>query len=196
MAETGKRKPAKASYARRTRAVPGAVREPAVPYATEPPTFESVWRLFQEHDKKLAQLEELFVTQWGKLVESLVEGDLVPLLRVRGIDVELTARRVTGCYQGRNFEFDIIAYDGDTIVIVEVKTTLRPQDVQDFLDCLALARTWMPGYAGKRICGAVAYLLETGKAAVMAEKRGLFAIRATGASASIINAPAFKPKAF
>jgi hypothetical protein len=36
---------------------------------------------FKETDKKLNKLERLFTSQWGKLVESLVEGDIVTLLK-------------------------------------------------------------------------------------------------------------------
>ena len=42
---------------------------------------------FKETDKKLNKLEQLFTSQWGKLVESLVEGDIVNLLNQKGINV-------------------------------------------------------------------------------------------------------------
>lgn len=210
MATMGKR----SVYQKKTKCVSGGVSEPTAVYSAEAPTFESVWKILQENarflkefaqeqqesaraaEKRMDKLESLFVTQWGRLVESLVEGDLVPLLNSRGIAVQQTTRRHEGCHNGRNYEFDIIALNGETIVIVEVKTTLAPQDVRDFLDELSHVREWIPLYADKRICGAVAYLQQTGEAASMAAKRGLFTIRATGASASITNTPAFKPKAF
>ena len=81
-------------------------------------------------------------------------------------------------------------------MVVEVKTTLTPQDVKDFLDELAHVREWIPRFADNRILGAVAYLQQTGAAATLAATRGLFVIRATGSSASIVNAPSFQPKTF
>jgi len=51
---------------------------------------------FQETDKKLNKLEQLFTSQWGKLVESLVEGDVIKILNERGIEVTDTLRRRTG----------------------------------------------------------------------------------------------------
>lgn len=42
--------------------------------------FQEMDRRFKETGKKIKALEELFVGQWGKLVESLVEGGLVRLL--------------------------------------------------------------------------------------------------------------------
>lgn len=187
-----------------------SVQETPIAYASTPPTFESVWRMFQETDKqwketdkrfqetdrKLNKLESLFTSQWGKLMESLVEGDLVPLLRGRGIEVERTVRRVSGCRDGVNYEFDIIAIDGDAIVIVEVKTTLGVSDVKAFIKKLAHVREWMTEYAQRRVFGAVAYQQTRSDADTLAAKHGLFVIRATGSSASITNSPAFKPKAF
>jgi hypothetical protein len=150
----------------------------------------------REDKKRTDKLESMFNLQWGRLVESLVEGDLVPLLNERGIHVQQTTRRHTGCYQGRNFELDIIAIDGDTIVVVEVKTTLTPYDVRNFLVRVSHVREWISVYADKRVLGAVAYLQESGSAATMAAKRGLFVIRATGSSASITNPPDFQPQHF
>jgi len=138
--------------------------EPMVPYS-QPLDFQQVWRMFQETDKKfqeteklfketdkkIRKLDQLFTSQWGKLVESLVEGDLIKLLKEKAIRVERTTQRAKGNYQGENFEYDIIAYNGNEIVIVEVKTTLRPDDVDDFHKKLWKAKTFMPEYHDKII---------------------------------------------
>ena len=39
--------------------------------------FKETDKKFQETDKKIKELTALFTSQWGKLVESLVEGDLI-----------------------------------------------------------------------------------------------------------------------
>ncbi len=57
-------------------------------------------------------------------MESLVEGDLIRLFQERGIDVHETSPRRKGTQNGEQFEFDIIAHNGNEIIIVEVKTTL------------------------------------------------------------------------
>lgn len=173
-----------------------------------PLSFEKVWLMFQETDKKfqetdqkfketdkkLNKLERLFVSQWGKLVESLVEGDIISILNQRGIEVTDTIKRRSGRRDGVDYEFDIIAINGTEIVIVEVKTTLIPEDIRDFLNKLKCAKTWMPEYSDKRVFGAVAFISEDAGTAVMAEKNGLFVIRATGDSASIVNNDNFVPK--
>lgn len=172
-----------------------AVNEPPVQY-NQPLNFDQVWLMFQETDKKINKLTALFTSQWGKLIESLVEGDLIKLLKEKDIDVERTLQRVKGNHEGLNYEYDIIAENTTEIVIVEVKTTLRPQDVTDFHERLWKAKSFMPKYKDMKIYGALAFLTSDGASNRMAENMGFFVIKATGSSSSIINQEGFKPKAF
>ena len=66
--------------------------------------FQESERRFQEskieNDKMMKDLsdnlkkcENFFNSQWGKLVESLVEGDLLKLLEARGIEVKRTLEK-------------------------------------------------------------------------------------------------------
>ena len=151
---------------------------------------------FQETDKRMKKLHELFTSQWGKLIESLVKGDLVPVLNGRGIPVHDTYERRKGIHNGTNYEFDIIASNGKEVVFVEVKTTLRPDDVNHFIKKLHHVKEWLSEYKDNTIYGAVAFLTEDGSSALMSEKGGLFVIRATGNSASIINKKEFIPRGF
>ncbi len=150
----------------------------------------------RETDRRLKKAEDMFTSQWGRLMESLVQGDLVPLLQQRGIAVEMTTQRVAASRNGEHFELDILAANGTEAVAVEVKTTLRPRDVKRFEEKMARFREWLPAYGGHRIYGAVAYLEADESVVRQAERRGLFVIRATGSSASIVNDPDFRPRAF
>ena len=109
-------------------------------------------------DKRMKKLEGLFTGQWGKLMESLVEGDLVPLLQARGISVQSTHTRMRGRRNGEHYEFDILAGNGEEMVVVEVKTTLKADDVKQFLEKLNKFTEYEPVYLGKQVYGAVAYL--------------------------------------
>ena len=153
-------------------------------------------RRFKETDKRLKKLDELFTGQWGKLIESLVEGDLVRLLNQKGIKVEATTTHLEGEYKGQRGEIDIIAINGQEVVVVEVKTTLRTADVDHFIKQLKIFKNWRTEYKDKTVYGAVAYLKKNDGADIYAEKQGLFVIKATGSSASITNKKSFKPKAF
>jgi len=198
--------------------------EPMVPYS-QPLDFQQVWRMFQETDRiltekfqqtdklltekfketdmqfketdrKIRELDRLFTSQWGKLVESLVEGDLIKLLKERDIQVESIVPRRKGNKNGQNYEFDLIAINGTEMVIVEVKTTLRPDDIDEFNKKLWNAKTYMPEYHDKIIYGAVAFITADGSSDRMAQNKGFFVIKATGSSSSIVNEPGFMPKAY
>ena len=150
----------------------------------------------KETDRRLKKAEGLFTTQWGKLMETLVEGDLLKLLKQKNIRVDDTTMNMKGCYKDENWEIDMLASNGEEIVLVEVKTTLNLQNVKDFIDKLKKFTTWKPIYKEKKMYGAVAFLKADQGSARYAEKQGLFVIRATGSSSSIINKKDFKPKIF
>jgi hypothetical protein len=158
--------------------------------------FKETDEQFKATDKRIQQVFDLFQSQWGKLIESLVEGDLIRLLRERGMDVHETSQRRKGNHDGQNFEYDIIAHNGNEIVIVEVKTTLRVKSVQEFVQKLQKAREWLSEYKNYKVYGAVAFLRAEENSDTYAEKERLFVIKATGNSSSIINNENFVPKIF
>ncbi len=151
---------------------------------------------FKETDKRIKEAFDLFTSQWGKLIESLVEGDLLRLLNERGIYVRDTSLRRKGSHNGHNYEFDIIAHNVREVVIVEVKTTLRVSQVKHFLKKLQSIKKWIREYENFKIYGAVAFLTAEEASDLFAEKNGLFIIKATGDSASIINKNDFVPYVF
>ena len=159
-------------------------------------TDQLIKRQTRAADRRMDKLDELFNGQWGKLIESLVEGDLVRLLQQRGIAVQHTVTNPRQNYGERRWEFDIVAINGEEVVVVEIKTTLRVPDVDRSIGRLNEFPDLMPEYASRRIYGAVAYLKANQESDVRAERLGLFVIRATGSSASITNREEFTPRTF
>ncbi len=154
-------------------------------------------RRMQQTDRRLDRLDELFNGQWGKLMEALVEGDLIHLLRSRGVDVDHTVSRLKSGNGAPRWEVDLIAANGEEVVAVEVKTTLKVAQIARFVEQLKLFAAQAPAvYRGKRLYGAVAYLRADESSDVFAERQGLFVIRATGSSASITNGDGFTPRTF
>jgi flagellar motor protein MotB len=147
-------------------------------------------------NKAIEKSNKLFNGQWGKLIESLVEGDLVKLLNAKGIKVERTYQRAVTKYEGKDFELDIIAENGIEVVIVEVKTTLEVDHVKWFLEKLNKFKEVFPKYKPNTVYGAMAYLKTESEATTYAMKQGLYVIRATGDSSRIINTTDFQPKVF
>ena len=158
--------------------------------------FKETDTKFKETDKKVKEAFELFTSQWGRLMESLVEGDIIRILNERGIKVQDTSNRRKGSYEGENYEYDIIAHNGKETVIIEVKTTLKVSDVKSFVKKLQKARTYLRMDDDDVIYGAIAYLKADAGSEVYAQNQKLFVIRATGDSAAIINNPDFVPASF
>ncbi len=144
-------------------------------------------------EKKTKELEELFTSQWGKLIESLVEGDLVNLLQQKGIDVTQTTTNLKYQKNGEHAEFDIIALNGTEMVVVEVKTTLHAKHVEHFRKKMETFKILFPIYKNFKIYAAMAFLRQESHSAQRAENIGFFVIKATGKSAAIINKSDFKP---
>ena len=150
----------------------------------------------KETDRQLKKTEASFNTRWGRLVESLVEGDLVRRLNERGIPVQTTASSVKSSPDTQRYEYDIIAINGDQVIVVEVKTTLRIKDVDYFIEKLNMFKKFFTEYKNKKIHGAVAYIRPDASSDIYSEKKGLFVIRATGNSSSIVNKKGFSPAEF
>jgi Holliday junction resolvase-like predicted endonuclease len=145
-----------------------------------------------EQDKKVRDLNNLFVNQWGYLVESLVEGKIVELLNERGIKVQHTATNLKSFKD--EAEIDIIAENGNEIVVIEVKTTLRNDYIDEFLEKLTNFKKFFPKYRENIVYGAMAYLKSPENVAARGKKQGLLLIKATGDRAFITNSVDFKPK--
>ena len=159
--------------------------------------MQETGREIKETGRQLRELKDLFNGQWGKLMEALVEGDLVELLSRRGIEVDHTVCNLKSRNGAPRWEIDIIAANGDEVVAVEVKTTLKVRQVADFIETLKVFPGEAPSvYRGRRTYGAVAYLKADEAADAYAERQGLYVIRATGSSASITNEKDFKPRTF
>ena len=96
-------------------------------------------------------------------------------------------------------EYDLIASNGDFIVIVEVKTTMTEGKVDKFIPKLRKYKEKNLDCRDKIIYGGVAYLESEENAHIYAEEQGLFVIEASGGHSSasqIINQKGFEPKEF
>ena len=136
--------------------------------------------------------------RWGRLMEALTEGDLPGILGDFGIEVTPPRRRMAATRGGYTREWDLVASGEEASVVVEVETTLRPEDVRQFRTRMEEFRLWMPDFDrnGMNIHGALAYLSADESVLRHAERRGFFLIRVVGSSASIRNPPDFVPAAF
>ena len=159
--------------------------------------FEETTKKFKETDRILRNLAKKMAeseTRWGKFVESLVEGTLIKILNQRGIEVETTSMRVKSRYKRRVYEYDIIAKNGEIVVVVEVKTTLGVDDVNRFIEKLGVFKEIFKEYGSHKVVGAVAYINCDSESDSYAAGKGLYVIKATNESAKIVNRKDFQPR--
>ncbi|MCY4644005.1 MAG: hypothetical protein OXB88_05250 [Bacteriovoracales bacterium] len=150
----------------------------------------------KETDRQLKETDNRFNSQWGKLIESLVEGDIVRHFSKRGLKVQGTSQRIKKFFEGQEHEFDILVHNGDELVVIEVKTTLKVEKVDHFIGKLKNFKKAFSEYADKKIYGAVAYIVADEESDKYSQRKGLFVIRATGNSSTIVNPKSFRPASF
>ncbi len=148
-------------------------------------------------DKKIDKVAGLFDTQWGKLMESLVEGGVLKLFQDRDVRVTEVQRRVESNRNGRSMEVDLLLANQSDIVVIEVKTTLKAKHVRKFLKRMDEFLTFFPRYKEKNIYGGVAALRIEQESGHYAAKQGLFALQVGGDGlVKFLNDEAFKPHTF
>ena len=160
----------------------------------------------QDLTAKLNQADGNFNRKWGQFLENLVKGDLVKLLAERNIEVHrVQPRLIIPGKKGKDIgDFDLVAINGEEIVVIEVKSTLTIEEVQKFMKHLKKFKEYFSEYSDKVIYGAVAYLCESEDkevqgAAKYSEENGLFVIVSPGGQSNvstISNPKDFKPKVF
>lgn len=154
-------------------------------------------RRFRETDDKLRRLEGLFGTQWGRLMEALVQSNVLKLFQARGHQVHRLHQRSKAQRNGDTMEIDLILEDNSEVIVGEVKSVLKIEDVNAFLADLAEFTDFFPLYQGYQIYGAVAGLEVPADVARYAYRRGLFVLAVTGEGmVTIQNDDKFRPHDF
>ncbi len=182
--------------------------------------FQRVWQMFEKTHWELQELKERQIDvfermeksdkkvnkffgmlkelnrNWGKLVEALIKPSVATQFRKWGIPVVGSGQRVEKKLDGDTIEIDLLLTNGDSIIAVEVKTTLSVQDIDDHVKKhLEPFKRFFPEYADRQIYGAVAYIHLEENADRYAYKKGLFVLTfATGDMVIIKNDEKFKPQ--
>ena len=156
-------------------------------------------RRMQETDRKLKEVGRQlgrFGNEAGFFVQELVKPGLVRLLRGRGIEVDRTYSNleVSRRNPGGAMEIDLLACNGEQVVVVEVKKKLKTEDIKEHVERLDRFRAAFPEYARHELYGAVAGMSVPDNAADYAERQGLFAIAPSGDDVTLLNSPDFSPR--
>ncbi len=173
--------------------------------------FQEIWKLFKETDKKFKKTDKeiektsktveetskaviALTGKWSKFVEGLIVPSVERLFKERGIEVDKVYQRVKTHRNGKDMEVDILAIDGEYAVLIEAKSTLKIEDVNDHIERLEDFKSFFPEYADRKVIGAVGGIVIEKESDRYAYKKGLFVIAERGESVKIINDSKFKPK--
>ncbi|PIE35132.1 hypothetical protein CSA56_05375 [candidate division KSB3 bacterium] len=156
-------------------------------------------RQMKETDRKIRavnkQIGEL-TGRLGQFVEEMVKPGVEKLFQERGIDVTMTTSGVSASDHEGGIEIDIMVRNGKEIVLIECKSKLRRDDVNEHLERLAKFKRYFPEYADKQVMGAVAAMVIPEGVGRYASKKGLFVMAQHGEFMVILNDDQFEPKTF
>ena len=153
--------------------------------------FQETDRIMKETSKKISALG----SRIGEIVENMVRGNIVEKFQALGYDVSTCAPRPFKNKElGIVGDIDLFLDEGDTAILIEVKTTLETADVREHIERLEKYRRYidaLPKNTGekKRFIGAVAGAVVKGEAAEFAHKNGLYVIVQSGEAVEIAALP-------
>jgi hypothetical protein len=152
---------------------------------------------FKETDKKIKELSDLFTSQWGRLIEALVRPGVLKHFLDRNIKVRTVFPRAESFKNGDKMEIDLLLTSESEVVVIEVKTTLKVDDVREFLIDLNDFLSFFPQYRGYKVYAGVAALSIVESADRFAYRQGLFVLRlGKDNMVEVLNDSKFVPKDF
>jgi hypothetical protein len=154
-------------------------------------------RRFQETDRRLWELDKQIGrlgNRLGDFVQEIVAPSVVQLFAERGLQVHQLARNVQAKRNGQAMQIDLMVLNDDAVILVEVKSALSVDDVNEHLQRLAGFKTVFPCYADARVMGAVAAMVIPDNVASYAYHQGLFVLGQRGETMQILNDAQFQPR--
>ena len=130
----------------------------------------------------------------GDVAEDLFRRHVAQLLGERGILID----RVDTHLKTPHAEYDIVAANGEQVVVLEIKNKLTSQDIQHFINVqLPQFKKEFPSFVHYKLYGAVGSLIVHEQLERQAAKAGLFVFtQSHKGGASIANKDNFQARVF
>jgi len=93
-------------------------------------------------------------------------------------------------------EFDLVAWAGDYFLLLEVKSTISPGDIDRLLEVVKQIREYFPEAAQRRVVAGLASFYMDDSIVTAIERRQLLAVGLSFGLAEFLNSPGFKPTEF
>ena len=144
--------------------------------------------------KRTNQAVGKFDSVIGRLVENMIAGGNI-IAQFQALKYDVSAHS-----QNKNFgvrgtsesgEIDWLLENGDIAILVEVKTTLKTDDIDEHIDKIAKYRRYInaSGSEKKRLIGAVAGAVVADNVIKYAHKHGLHVITQSGEAFKVVTTP-------
>jgi hypothetical protein len=130
----------------------------------------------------------------GEFVEEAVRPAAVRLFRERGLDVHEVYQNVSTKRGSEGLEIDLLVINDKDMVVIECKSNLSFDDVNDHLARLEKVKRLMPRYKECRVSGAVAGMVIADNVASYAIRNGLYVIGQNGEHLELRNEAVFVAK--
>jgi hypothetical protein len=153
---------------------------------------EETDRQMKEYNKRFGD----FTRRFGEVVEYMIAPNLREKFREYGFKFNETMSNRVFSDDDDNalFEVDIFLQNGETAMLVEVKTKLTTEDVKEHIERLENMRAYADLHGDKRVfLGAVAGVVMTSNVKKYALGQGLYVIEPSGET-FYITPPGGKPK--
>ncbi len=151
---------------------------------------KALQREIKEVNKSIGRL----TNRLGEFVEEAVRPSAVRLFRERGIDIHEVQQNVTAKRDGETLEIDLLVVNNEDVVVIECKSNLGIDDVNDQLERLEKVKRLLPRYKDCRILGAVAGMVIPDNVATYAIRKGLYVIGQNGEHLELRNDMSFAAK--
>jgi hypothetical protein len=157
-------------------------------------TERFIRELSKETDKKIGRL----TNRLGEFVEEFIKPGVVRLFQTRGIPVHKVYSDVSANNPHLNLatQIDLLVVNGEVCALIEVKSKLSIDDVNEHIERMEKFKPLFPEYADKKAFGAVASMVIAENVAKYAYKKGFFVIAQQGESVAFLNDDNFKPTAW
>lgn len=149
----------------------------------------------KENQRRIQELQDLFTSQWGKLIEALLSPGSKKIFQERGINIHYRGSNIEGDINGQKIEIDVLLENDKDVVVVEVKTTAKVRHVNELIELMKNIKTYFPRFKDKNVYGAIAAVKFHEESDKYAASKGLFVIEPNGDElVKIKNNTQFKPK--
>ncbi len=159
--------------------------------------FQEIRAAIRETDKQVKETSKRvgeLGNRLGQFVEEMVKPGAVALFRERGIDVHATAQNMSWSDGKSGIEIDLVVQNGSEVVLIECKSELSVEDVNDHLERIEKFKKYFPAYKDNKVMGAVAAMVIPEGVDRYAYQKGMFVLAQKGEFMKIVNDDKFQAR--